>query len=145
MDRWSSVIGLWQNLVVYQLKGSRRGLWRRRCLNAQLVKEKSAKMFSLQPNCSGIHDILIPPCFSWEPPSQPEVRRWLTFLSVAQRLSLSSDVQTQVSGLQSNTHTHRRGWAGWQHFPQSVMPLSLYLHFFEVNFSAQASIYTHTD
>ncbi len=88
-------------------------------------------MFLLQPNCSGICDILaappnlLPMCFSWEPPSQPEVTRWLTFLSVAQGLSLSSNVQTQVSGLQSNTETDKDEQGG-SSFPL-VMQAFIYI------------------
>lgn len=78
------------------------------------------------------------PRFSWRPPSQPKVTRWLTFLSVAQRLSLSSNVQAQVCGLQRNTQTDtdeqgvKVSYAGLLHF----------------NISAQASqclVYKYTD
>lgn len=58
--------------------------------------------------------------------SRPSARqRRLTFLSVAQRLSLSSDVQAQVCGLQHNTQTWR--WARCQHFHTDQHSGGLYL------------------
>lgn len=67
---------------------------------------------------SKICNVFTPSCGSSE--SSPASQRWLTFWSVAQRLSLSSDVQTQVSSLQ-----HRQGQGECLHFRSSA---GFYLH-----------------
>lgn len=98
---------------------------------AQLVKEESAKTFF---SCSITALVFVtsssPPVFF--PGSLPEVRSCLTFLSVAQRLSLSSDVQTQVSGLQRQTRMSRG---------QLVTQLFIYI----LKLTSKSVVYKNTD
>lgn len=111
-DRWSTVIGLWQNLVVHQLlKRQRSFMGLEKVIELFWVKANNRMSNQLKKNkkktcfCYSLVALIkyLSPPMILLGASQPEVRRWLTFLSVAQRLSLSPNVQTQVSSLHSHT------------------------------------------